>query len=57
MKIKGIGVQNSGKAGTGVRGQTLALKKAQENKLHAAECECYAGCAELRSWTRLEMKN
>ena len=37
--------------------ETWALKKAQENKLEVAEMRMLFGCAELRSWTRSEMKD
>ena len=32
------------------------MKEAQKINWRLQKCECYDGCAELRSWTRSEMK-
>ena len=55
---QGEGVQDNGKSGTGIWGRHMGIEDGthRERNWTSQTCECYDGCAELRSWTGLEIK-
>ena len=50
---QGEGVQNSGKTSTDVRGRDMGVEEGTGKEIGGRRND---GCAELRSWTRSEMK-